>query len=411
MRDYIIGLVVAGVVLTSGYVTLEMIAGRAVFSQDVAPTIPNDQLLAVLTKEGATEEERVAAILQLGDAKTDLDVIVPVLVKWLGNKAIYRQSCSMALEKIGDAAVEHIKPYFASEFETNAYGQISNVKEVLGDRAAGCSASRALGDRCKIFLPKIQAMLKADDKKLRFCALYALEGMKESAKESLDLVITCLDDEDFNNQCYACRIVKMLGPDAAKAEPKLQFLLVKGLPSVRGWAAICLGAIGPSPSNSDNASALAKNLKTASPVELTRILDGLAGMGPRAKHVTKDIRELLNNWDRDVQAHAAIALWKIDDDLQLAIDTIGNLLTSEGYEQDGLDMAATMGKDAFPLIAKIKSLVKSDDAYTRERVAIAIAEIGPQAKTAAPALKTLLNDEDPIVRYQAIQALKAINEK
>ncbi|MEL7496386.1 MAG: HEAT repeat domain-containing protein [Planctomycetota bacterium] len=410
MRDHLIGLVVAGLVLAVSYIGIEYLAGRDLVAQEPEDLRTTQELIEVLDTKESTEEERLSALIQLGKSKDDLDIVVPLLCKWnMAGKSVYSQACSMALAEIGDDAVEHVKPFFESKFETNEYDQIKNLREIRSDRSVGCAAVQALGDRCSDCLPEIQRMVQHEEKSLRFCGLFALRGMDQGAAESLDMVIVCLKDEDFNNQCQACRIVERLGPKAAKAEPVLQELLVKGNPSVRGWAAICLGAIGPSPSKTDNASLLAKNLKNASPVEISRILKGLALIGPDAKHVADQVRSQLENWDRDVQANAAFALWKIDNDIDLACSTIKSLLTQEGYEQDGLEMAMKMGPDAECLITQIRSRATDEDALTRERVALALGAIGKSAKQAIPTLQTMLKDEDPIVRKVAEDAIAKIN--
>lgn len=414
MREYIIGLIVAGVVLGIGYSGLEWLAGRPLLAQEqfVAPDRTTTELIAVLNDADASKADRIAAILDLGKVKKDFDVVVPALVPFAGAKAEYRHAAAIAIGELGEPAVEPLKQYFAKSIQFDDDNQILNLREILIDRSQAAFAIRELGDCCKVYLPQLQEMLQSDSSQFRKIGLFALAGMDSGAEESLDMVIKCLGDSDFNNQCFACRIIQRLGPKAAKAEPKLQELLKTGLPSVQGWAGICLGAIGPSPSKSDNASAMGETLVDASPVVASRLLQGIAALGPDAKHVADKVRDKIGSGDREVKANAAITLWKIDGDERVMLDTLGDMLTSVGYESTAMELIADHVKaSAIPLLPKIEQHATAEDPFTRERVALAIAEMGPAAKSALPMLKNLLNDSDPVIRHAAKRAVDAVSNE
>ena len=80
MRDYIVGLMVAATVLAGGYFLFHFVSGSSALAQESEPIVlpkDNDGLLKLLNDPEAEEETRLAALLKLGDAKEDLDVIVP----------------------------------------------------------------------------------------------------------------------------------------------------------------------------------------------------------------------------------------------------------------------------------------------------------------------------------------------
>ena len=412
MRDSIIGFIVAGIVLVFCYFMIEFLGGSHLASQELPPGLSNDDLVKMIEDRETKEDDRVAALIRLGDATEDLDIIVPLLCRWNSYKSVYRQATIMSLKKIGEPAVEHLEQFFSSKVKLNAYEQIENLKEVRSDRVAACIGVNALGDQCIDYLPHIKTLLADEAVSLRRCGLYALEGMEIGAEKLLDDVIKCLEDGDFNNQLSACRIIRNLGPKANRAEVVLQKIFKSGIPSVRGYAAIALGAIGPSPSKEDNAELIAAGLEKAPPAIKSRILKGLALMGESAKHVAPIVRDQLENWDRDVQANAALTLWKIDNDKALALRTINGLLTTAGYEQDGLLAVEQMGSDAISLIGSVTAKAKSPEPITRELVVSAIASMGESAKTAGlSVLKTLSKDSDPIVRKTARDAIAQLTKE
>lgn len=412
MRDNLIGFMVAGVVLVASYFVIELLGGTPLVSQELDSGLSNDDLVKMIEDYETEETDRVAALLRLGESEKDLDVIVPLLCRWNATKSVYRQATLISLKKIGKPAVEHLKPFFASKVERNEYDQVTNLREIRSDRVAACIGVNALGDECIEFVPDIKKLLAEDEVAFRRCGLYALEGMEKGAEECLDAVIKCLEDGDFNNQLSACRVIRNLGPKASNAEPVLKKIFGSGIPSVQGFSAIALGAIESPSEKSDNATLIAEALDKAPPAIKSRILKGLALMGKAANHVAPKVRSQLENWDRDVQANAALTLWKIDDDKALALRVISGLLTSNGYEQDGLLAVEQMGPEAISLIDTVIARAKSPEALTRELVAAAVGSMGKAADPSGLAvLKTLANDADPIVRKVAKDSLQKITQK
>ena len=161
MREHMIGLTVAAVVLAIGYGSLEWLAGRPLLAQEqyVAPDRTTRELLTLLEDPNAPKKDQISAILELGKSKSDFDLVVPVLVQFAGARAEYRHAAAIAIGDLGESAVESLKPYFAKPVQYDDDNQISNMREILIDRSQAAFAIRELGDCCKVYLPHIQELL------------------------------------------------------------------------------------------------------------------------------------------------------------------------------------------------------------------------------------------------------------
>ncbi len=422
MRDHLVGVLIAAIVLTLSYTGMRFLPGQARAQELDSSAMASlraiekmesvQDLMAVVDDGKRSVSERIAAIVQLGKLKKELEVTVPFLVKInTGGSHHFRGASEMAIATIGCDAVPYLKPFFEGKLLEIDPANEPELRKIVKNRMLGCSAAHVLGDCCDVYLPQIEELINSELTQARACALYALRGMNGSAEKLLDDVIECLKDSDFNNQCFACRIVRNLGPKAAAAEPTLQEILVDGLPSVRGWAGVCLGAIGPTPSTKENATVMGDRLEIVTPVEAQRLLTGLASMGKDAAHVKDKIREKMKFHDHYVQAHAAYALWKIDPDDPAIFDVLGKLLEAPGFEQDGLNMVIKMGPGAAPLLDKVAALSDSLDPITRDLVAIALGGMGPAAASKQDVLKQLTQDTDAMARVHAQKSLELIKPK
>jgi HEAT repeat protein len=104
----------------------------------------------------------------------------------------------------------------------------------------------------------------------------------------------------------------------------------------------------------------------------------LEGIGPKARPAIPALQAIVNGESPFAQAHAAIALWKIDRQTNVALRVFTNLCES------------------------------SDDG-TRELGTIYLGEMGQTTQAAWPFLQALLKDPNQEVRRQAEQALQKID--
>ena len=184
---------------------------------------------------------QVQATLALGDlwikdAKTSPQV-VELLMQHLqvGGSELTQSAAEISISKIGRDVLPAIKDALTSK----------NRREI----AAACYAVKAIGPTAVDLLPQVFELLESSDPFLQRCGLLALQGVGDEAFEAIEPVADCLDSDDFNVHCMACRFLEKYGPDALPAEERLVKILDHGNPSSRGWAAIVLGAIGPTDKN------------------------------------------------------------------------------------------------------------------------------------------------------------------
>ena len=210
----------------------------------------------------------------------------------------------------------------------------------------------------------------------------------------------------------ACRILENFGPDAIDAEAALLEVQKNGGPSTRGWAALCLGAIGPTSSDVDVAELLAKQLqprddgRPISPIEQQRVLTGLGYLGPEATKALPTVREKLEGKNQFVRGHAAFALWKITADADEAGAVFRKLLNDSTMANEAVYLVGKMGPDAISLAPAVAKSLKSSQPATRELAATAIGNMGSAAAAYQTQIKGLLDDKDPLVRMAARKAMQ-----
>lgn len=402
MRSNFTGILVAIIVLVGIHSAYQFGTGQPVFGQERLSNFSESDLRSAA--EDLTSRDQIEAILQLGVRPGDLSKTVPVLAKLatIHNQMIKNASDS-SLQIIGAAAAEHVRP-FMEENTTKGY-QI------------GCSALRSIGPGSKIYIEELKDLLKADNPIHRKCGLYALQGMGDEARPAMEEIILCVLDKDLNNQCMACRILENFGPDAIDAEKALLEVQKNGGPSTRGWAALCLGAIGPTSSDVDVAELLTKQLqprkdgRPISPIEQQRVLTGLGYLGPEASKAIPMVRSKLNGKNQFVQGHAAFALWKITGDAEEAGTAFRKLLNDSSRVDEAVFLISKMGPDAISLAPYVAKSLRSSQPSTRELAAIAFGNMGSAAASYRSKIKPLLTDTDPLVRMAARQAMQTVKQE
>jgi HEAT repeat protein len=402
MRSHFTGTLVAVIVLVGIYSAYQLSIGKPVFGQDRLGNLSEEELRVVA--EDLTSRDQIEAILQLGVRPGDLSKTVPVLAKLAAfQNEIIKNASDSSLQEIGSDAAEHVRP-FLDDNSTNGY-------------RIACSALRAIGPGSKIYINELKDLLIDDNPVHRKCGLYALQGMGDEAQPAMKEIILCVLDKDLNNQCMACRILENFGPDAIDAEAALLEVQKNGGPSTRGWAALCLGAIGPTSSDVDVAELLAKQLqpredgRPISPIEQQRVLTGLGYLGPEATKTLDTVREKLNGKNQFVRGHAAFALWKITGDADEAGSVFRMLLNDSTSVNDAVFLVGKMGPDALILAPDVANALNSSQPATRELAVTAIGNMGSAAASYKPKVKSLLNDNDPLVRMAARKAMENLKKE
>jgi HEAT repeat protein len=143
--------------------------------------------------------------------------------------------------------------------------------------------------------------------------------------------------------------------------------------------------------------------------------------------------------NKDVRRGASLTLAYFRGDISAAIPALKKALSDPGEKLNAASAFIKLGPKALPALPELVGLLSDPDAGTnaahalgaigrpaipslvtslqdknvkiRERSALALRVMGPQAKDAIPALRKALNDSDPNVRFWAASALEGLDAK
>ena len=333
--------------------------------------------------------------LQDGKARPEVIELLMEHLQPRGNELV-QSAAEISVRKIGKAMLPKI--------------ETSLTSSSLAELAAGCNAIRAIGPDAIELLPQLIALLQTDDTFSQRAALYALQGFDNQAFDSIDAVVACLGSHDFNVQCMACRVLEKYGSDALPAETNLVQILETGNPSSRGWAAIVLGAIGPTDENDVVPMLIARLSEAQAHVEKQRILLGLAHLGREAKRAVPVVTEYMNARQHRVKPHAAYALYKITGDQKVLVEVLSNSLNDINEKHDAFELVKRLGEESTVLKADLVKQLSSEEEDVREKAVLAIGRLGPAASDTLPKVKKLLTDSDVLVREAAAETIAAITQ-
>jgi HEAT repeat protein len=345
---------------------------------------------------------RLEAIIALGDMWSDEQPVRPEVIKLLmrlvapSNAELVQAAAEISIQKIGAAAMPAIKIALASKDRAQL--------------AAACRAIKSVGPDAIELLPQLIQLLESDEPFNQRAALYALQGIGDQAFEAIEPVAGCLASDDFNVHCMACRFLEKFGPDALPAEDGLIQILQNGNPSSRGWAAIVLGAIGPTDKNDIVPMLIARLVEARAHVEKQRILLGLAHLGREAQRAIPTVKEYLNSRSHRVQPHAAYALYKIGDEKQVMDKVLLEALSDINERDAAFELIKRLEpEEAIALQSGLVKLLSAPEEDVREKAVLAIGRLGPAAKDTLPEVQKLLDDPDALVQEAAAQTIASLN--
>lgn len=360
-------------------------------------TYANDLEGVLAAIESKDENRRLDGIIALGDFPKNLDVTVPLACKFLGGADdLNRGAAQFAIEKMGPAALEHLRPLLDAENPVTVDGAC-NAIVVLGPSAA------SLADR-------LIELINTDRPGYIFSGLKALQAMGDAALPAIDRVIELLEHPNFNVQIRACQVLRELGGKAAPAIEPLLKLADEGNPSARSTALISLGSIGATVDDERIVAKLIEKLSKFYFQEKERSLEGLAMMGPKAKSAIPEIEKLMSDTSKSIMPEAAYTYWRVGGDVKKVVEVFRKHIDDLSYQDRIVGFIGRMKADGSDLVSDIERLLDADEAHTREEAVMALSNIGPAAKSALPRLKKMAaNDEDALVREGAKQAIEAID--
>jgi HEAT repeat protein len=193
------------------------------------------------------------------------------------------------------------------------------------------------------------------------------------------------------------------GPKGAKAVPQLTKALGSPDEDVRWHAARALESIGPKAVSA--APALLKVLKDESANVRAHAARALGMLGDKQSSVIDGLASLITDSDAQVRRSAIGAIARLDPGPDVAIPLMVKVLddADPAVKLPALQTLAEGGASVVP--ALVEAL---DHPQGRYWATLVLAEVGPPAKDAVPALTKLLADQDPEVRMQVAMALAAI---
>jgi HEAT repeat protein len=248
------------------------------------------------------------------------------------------------------------------------------------------AAARTLGDIGPPALVAVAALTDARNdphEKVKAAAVSALEAIGPPQTEEVDRLVEGLKSDHLTYRIECTRALAMVGRDRKDAIPEL----IKGLkhpePRVRVLSVRALKAIVPGSEKDgktkEAATALVGALKEASGEMRSAVIEALAALGPEAKDALAQLRVLLK--EKNVKQQLLI-----------------------------LGAMADMEKEAKDAVPELIALLKeNDEKELRATAALALGNIGPNARAALDALRKRLKDPDSFVRVFAARALHMID--
>jgi hypothetical protein len=393
-----VALVIAALV-TVGTLTLFTTSPTGAVAQDERPlpdgiaNASEDGLIAMV--DSGSQDQQIAALMKLAESPQDLAKVVPTIARaGINRDELIRASAEVAIKRLGPAASEHLGPLFESKD--------------FRDYQAGCFVAQKLGPDAKQWIPSLTKELKSDDPNRIMSALFGLQNMGTDVLPAMDTLISLLGHDDFNIQCGVCRIFERLGSDAAPAQDRLVELLDQGVVSSRSWAAVALGAIGPTEKH-DVVDLLEQKLNAFTQIEKERALIGLAHIGPEASNALPQVERLMYDLSKSTQCQAALTYWRITGDADKAIKVLVEQLPDESYKREAIQRLGEMGPAAAPALDALIKELKNPEEDVCELAVMAIAKMGAVGKPAIPHLQALLMNKDLLLQQAAGDAIKTIN--
>lgn len=372
------------------------------------------------------EKSRIQAIDALGQAGPDAKrAAFPIALLLKDRSAKIRAHAAHALQGIGPPATEFAMdlvkaagdpdPHVRREavmalYYTRAEPKVAIpvLSKSLEDsdpaiRVAALDALTSIGDAA---VPTLTGALEKPA--LRYWAALALGELGDKAKPAVAALTAALKDDQPVTRREVLVALARIGPDASAAVPAIIPLLDDKDKAVAHAAAFALGRMGPAAAGA--AAALRKG-QEPSEEELMRTVStwALAHVEPDNKELRADaIKRLTSALQAEnprVQSAALKALVELEPDPAKLVPVLSGVLC-QGEKQlvdEAFAAVAAMGDAATP--ALIEAL-KSPEACLRATALLA--QLGPKASVAAPALAAALGDPNPEVRREALFALASM---
>ena len=391
-----IAAIVVGALVLTFYLTSDAYAAQQLAKQSVPELVANiDPLTHGRRPPRGAEQDRVlGSILLLGDGEDQIQQRIDgIATAGSINDTEYESAAQIAIKKLGDASHDTIKE------------MIDSGDPVKLTKAVVCI--KLLGEDAKAFVPKLIEMIESGDKIIARYGVFAMQDMGASATPAVEALNDVIHSLDFNAQIMVCKAVVGIGRDAAPMADNLAQIYQEGVPSIRSWAGIALGAIGPI-ENFDTAEMLGSRVNTFVHVEKIRALEGLALMGDEATSQKEIIEAAMNKPDGRVRPDAAYAFYRVTGETETPVKTLVEMLASVNYRDASLSFLRLMGPDAEPAIPAVVDMLSNDSVAIQESAVLVLGNMGAVAAGEINAIKRLSSSDDPLLRQAVSESVAAI---
>jgi HEAT repeat protein len=232
----------------------------------------------------------------------------------------------------------------------------------------------------------VAKLQSTDDSRIRVLTIDEIANLGQNAKPALDALVKATEDPELRVRWHAARAIGLIGEDASAAVPVLVKLLADPDPVVAAQAAAAIGHVRGDES--------ADTITAEDSARYVAAQDALAKATVHA--------------DARVRRAAIRALKRLDPSPAVLVPLFGKQLADADPSVilPALHTLASMEETSVPVL--IEAL---KDPKSRYWACLGLAEIGPEAAAATPALATLAGEGEIDERLQAMLALAAIGDK
>ena len=265
-------------------------------------------------------------------------------------------------------------------------------------------AARRLGENARRdgeVISALRTALDDLDSRVRRSAATALGQIGSGASGATPQLIARLQDEDPEVVRSAAQALGLIGRRASRADRSLKPLLNDSDAELRLAAADALGRIGRN--SAASSAALAALLGNPEAQMRSAAAGALGRVGEDAAGSSSALMKLLGDDDPQVRVAAAEALGRIG---RPAVPALISSLNNGNpvYLQAAVEALAHVGEPAVPELIKALEDGKRP-LLARQHAARALGRIGNDKGKVLPALLKRLEDESPLIRIAAIEAL------
>lgn len=228
-----------------------------------------------------------------------------------------------------------------------------------------------------------------------------------AARQVMTAYLPALQSDDVQTRRTACAMLESLGPVAKPAVPDLTGALNDVDEMIRMHAVGAIGSIGIPATLV--IPALAKALHDPSQTVRRQAVSQFAFSIPLTEAVVSHLKQLLEDKDQSIATLAQSALNSPHRQVQDRTSVYVTMLQMGRSANDhALHKLAQLGPEAAGAVPAVIPVLKDERPLHRYLAAEVLGTIGPGAKDAVPALIATLRDIDPVVQGSAAEALEAI---